>query len=364
MQRTMKAAVVRAFGKPLAIEEIPIPVPGPGEVLVKVAACGVCHTDLHAADGDWPAQPKLPFVPGHEIAGVVAALGPGVIRLKEGDRVGVAWLHNSCLRCEYCESGWETLCGHQHNTGYSCDGGFAEYVIASEPFTARLPTHLSYARIAPILCAGVTAYKGLKETEAKPGEWVALSGVGGLGHLAIQYAKAMGLHVAALDVTADKLALAKAAGAEVAVDARSPNAALEILGATGGGAHGVLVTAVSPPAFSQALRIVRRRGTVALVGLPPGDFPTPIFDVVMKRITVRGSIVGSRRDLDEAIAFAAQGKVTVDIATAPLDRVNTIFADLKAGRVKGRMVLDLAAEESRSNAPQTHALAERAMASG
>jgi propanol-preferring alcohol dehydrogenase len=225
MQKTMKAAVVRAFGKPLAIEEIPVPVPGPGEVLVKVLACGVCHTDLHAAEGDWPAKPKLPFVPGHEVAGVVAALGAGVTRLKEGDSVGVAWLHDACLRCEYCETGWETLCEHQHNTGYSCDGGFAEYVVVGELFAARLPENVDYCRMAPILCAGVTSYKGLKETEAKPGQWVAISGVGGLGHIAIQYAKAMGLSVAALDVTEDKLALAKATGAEVAVNARSPEAA-------------------------------------------------------------------------------------------------------------------------------------------
>ena len=334
MQKTMKAAVVRAFGKPLAIEEIPVPEPGPGEVLVKVVACGVCHTDLHAVDGDWPVKPRLPFVPGHEITGVVSALGPGVTSLKEGDPVGVAWLHDACLRCEYCETGWETLCEHQHNTGYSCDGGFAEYVIASERFAAKLPENVDYARMAPILCAGVTTYKGLKETEAKPGEWVAISGVGGLGHLAIQYAKAMGLHVAALDVATDKLALAKATGAEVAVDARSPDAAAEILKATGGGAHGVLVTAVSPPAFSQALSMVRRKGTVTLVGLPPGEFPTPIFDVVLKRITVRGSIVGTRHDLDEAIAFAAAGKVSAHCETTTLERINNVLSDLKANRIR------------------------------
>jgi alcohol dehydrogenase, propanol-preferring len=351
MQKTMKAAVVRAFGKPLAIEEIPVPEPGPGEVLVKVIACGVCHTDLHAADGDWPAKPHLPFVPGHEITGVVAALGPGVTSLKEGDPVGVAWLHDACLRCEYCETGWETLCDHQHNTGYSCDGGFAEYVVASERFAAKLPENVDYARMAPILCAGVTTYKGLKETEARPGEWVAISGVGGLGHLAIQYAKAMGLHVAALDVAAEKLALAKATGAEVAVDARSPDAAAEILKATGGGAHGVLVTAVSPPAFSQALSMVRRKGTVALVGLPPGAFPTPIFDVVLKRITIRGSIVGTRHDLDEAIAFAAEGKVGAHCETTTLDRINSVLSDLKANRIGGQMVLDLAPDKNRLRAP-------------
>ena len=351
MQKTMKAAVVRAFGKPLAIEEIPVPVPGPAEVLVKVIACGVCHTDLHAADGDWPAKPHLPFVPGHEIAGVVAALGPGVTSLKEGDPVGVAWLHDACLRCEYCETGWETLREHQHNTGYSRDGGFAEYVIASERFAAKLPKNVDYARMAPILCAGVTTYKGLKETEARPGEWVAISGAGGLGHLAIQYAKAMGLHVAALDVAADKLALARATGASVAVDARAPDATAEILKATGGGAHGVLVTAVSPAAFSQALSMVRKKGTIALVGLPPGAFSTPIFDVVLKRITIRGSIVGTRHDLDEAIAFAAEGKVGAHCETTTLEHINSVLSDLKANRIDGRMVLDLAPEENRLRAP-------------
>lgn len=341
MAETMKAAVVREFGEPLAIEEVPIPTPGPGEVLVKVAACGVCHTDLHAADGDWPVKPSPPFIPGHEVAGHVAALGAGVTELKVGDAVGVAWLHDSCLRCEYCETGWETLCEHQHNTGYSVNGGFAEYVVAAAPFAARLPAGVDLFHIAPILCAGVTTYKGLRETEARPGEWVAISGVGGLGHVGIQYAKAMGLHVAALDVSPDKLELAREAGADVAVDARDADAAAQVVAATGGGAHGVLVTAVSPPAFAQALSLVRRNGTVSLVGLPPGDFPTPIFDVVLKRITIRGSIVGTRRDLDEAIAFAAEGKVKAEVTRAPLAAINNIFARLKAGTVEGRMVLDL-----------------------
>jgi propanol-preferring alcohol dehydrogenase len=253
----------------------------------------------------------------------------------------VAWLHDACLRCEYCETGWETLCEHQHDTGYSCDGGFAEYVIASAAFTARLPANVDFAQIAPILCAGVTTYKGLKETEARPGEWVAISGIGGLGHVAIQYAKAMGFKVVALDVAPEKLALARETGADVAIDARSPDAVADVLKATGGGAHGVLVTAVSPPAFSQALHMVRRRGTVALVGLPPGEFPTPIFDVVLKRITVRGSIVGTRRDLDEAVAFAVDGKVRAEITKAPLSDINAIFAKLKAGKIEGRIVLDL-----------------------
>jgi propanol-preferring alcohol dehydrogenase len=336
----MKAAVVKAFGKPLVIEEVPVPTPGPGEILVKVRACGVCHTDLHAASGDWPVKPTPPFIPGHEAAGVVAALGAGVTDFKLGDAVGVAWLHDACLRCEYCETGWETLCEHQHNTGYSVNGGFAEYVIASAAFTARLPAGVDFAAIGPILCAGVTTYKGLKETEARPGEWVVISGVGGLGHIAIQYAKAMGLKVIGLDIAEDKLKLARESGAEQAVNALAKDAVERVLDITGGGAHGVLVTAVSTPAFGQALHMVRRKGTVSLVGLPPGEFPTPIFDVVLKRITVRGSIVGTRRDLDEAIAFAVDGKVKAEFTRAPLTDINAIFDRMKQGKIDGSVVLD------------------------
>jgi alcohol dehydrogenase, propanol-preferring len=340
MSTTMKAAVVRAFGQPLVIEDVAVPVPGPGEILVKVKACGVCHTDLHAASGDWPVKPQPPFIPGHEVAGVVAALGPGVTDFELGDAVGVAWLHDACLACEYCVTGWETLCEHQHNTGYSVNGGFAEYVIASAAFAARLPANVDFAAIAPILCAGVTTYKGLKETDTRPGEWVVISGIGGLGQVAIQYAKAMGLKVVALDIAEDKLKLARDTGANHAVNALSADAVENVLRATGGGAHGILVTAVSTSAFAQALKMVRRKGTVSLVGLPPGEFPTPIFDVVLKRITVRGSIVGTRRDLDEAIAFAADGKVRAEIAKAPLADINAIFDRMKAGKIDGRMVLD------------------------
>jgi alcohol dehydrogenase, propanol-preferring len=339
MAKMMRAGVVHAFGGPLRIEEVPIPAPGPGEVLIKVIATGVCHTDLHAANGDWPGRPPLPFVPGHEGAGIIAACGPGVTGLKEGDRAGVAWLHDACGQCEYCMTGWDSLCRAQHNTGYSVNGSFAEYVIGAAPYVGRLPDNSDFAEMAPILCAGVTTYKGIKETEAKPGEWIAISGIGGLGQLAVQYAKAMGLHVAALDVTEEKLALARASGAEVMVNAKAPDAAEQIVKQTGGGAHGVLVTAVSPAAFAQALKMVRRKGTVSLVGLPPGEFRTPIFDVVMNRITVRGSIVGGRMDLAEAIAFAAEGKVRAEIQKLKLEDINQVFADLKAGTVQGRAVL-------------------------
>lgn len=343
MAKMMKAAVVRELGRPLTIEEWPIPVPGQGEVLVKIMATGVCHTDLHAAEGDWPVKPTAPFIPGHEGAGIVAAVGPGVTHVREGDAVGIAWLHDACGYCEYCGTGWETLCESQHDSGYSVNGTFAEYAIGAADYVARLPADVDFVAMAPILCAGVTTYKGIKETEARPGEWIAISGIDGLGHIAIQYAKAMGLHVVALDVSEDKLALARNLGAEFAVDARRQDAITEVLRVTGGGTHGVLVTAVSPPAFSQALQLARRKGTVSLVGLPPGDFATPIFDVVLKRITLRGSIVGTRKDLAEAIAFATDGKVKAHIHRRPLEQINAVFAELKAGTVDGRIVIPFSA---------------------
>jgi Zn-dependent alcohol dehydrogenases len=336
----MKAAVVNAFGQPLQIREVPIPSPGPGQALLKIIATGVCHTDLHAADGDWPVKPTPPFIPGHEGAGVVVKLGTGVTHLKEGDRVGIAWLHSACGHCEFCFSGWETLCRSQQNSGYSVNGSFAEYALASADFVGRIPEQLSFVEAGPILCAGVTTYKGLKETEARPGEWVVISGVGGLGHIAIQYAKAMGLRVAAVDVGKEKLALARKLGAELTADVASENAAGKIQEITGG-AHGVLVTAVSPVAFKQAIGMLRRRGTCVLVGLPPGEFPVPIFDVVLNRYTLRGSIVGTRKDLEEALAFAAQGKVKPTIEQLPLDSINEVFARLKQGKVNGRIVLNI-----------------------
>jgi propanol-preferring alcohol dehydrogenase len=341
MAKTMKAAVVRAFGKPLTIEELPVPSPGPGEVLVKIMATGVCHTDLHAADGDWPVKPTPPFVPGHEGAGIVAALGAGVTNLKEGDAVGIAWLHDACGSCEHCITGWETLCESQHNSGYGVNGSFAEYALGAAAYVARLPASVDFAAIAPILCAGVTTYKGIKETEARPGEWLAISGIGGLGHLGIQYAKAMGLRVVALDVSEEKLALARSRGAELAVNAKASDAVAQVIACTNGGAHGVLVTAASPSAFSQALQLARRRGTVSLVGLPPGTFAMPIVDMVLKRITVRGSIVGTRKDLAEALEFAARGKVRAHIHEATLEDINPVFAELRAGKVDGRVVLRL-----------------------
>lgn len=341
LPNTMKAAVVREFGAPLQIEEVEVKRPGRNQILVKVIASGVCHTDLHAVEGDWPVKPKMPLIPGHEGVGYVVAVGPDVNNVKEGDAVGVPWLYSACGCCDHCITGWETLCESQQNGGYSVDGGFAEYVIADARYVGHLPTNTNFLEMAPILCAGVTVYKGLKETEVKPGEWVAISGIGGLGHVAVQYAKAMGMHVAAIDVGNDKLDLAKRLGADLVVNAKEQNPG-EFLKKETGGMHGALVTAVSPIAFKQGLETLRRKGTMALNGLPPGNFDLSIFDTVLNRITIRGSIVGTRKDLQEAIEFAVEGKVKANVTAAKLEDINDVFDKMKRAEIEGRMVLQIA----------------------
>jgi alcohol dehydrogenase, propanol-preferring len=341
MAQLMRAAVLRRFGEPLVLEEVPVPDPSRGEVLVRIHASGVCHTDLHTADGEWPVKPATPLILGHEGAGLVAAVGSEVRGLKEGDRVGIAWLHDACGTCEHCVGGWESLCPAQRDSGYSVDGTFAEYALGTADYVARLPVEVDFAAIAPMLCAGLTTYKGIRESEVRPGEWLAVSGIGGLGNLVVQYARAMGLQVAALDVAEEKLALARELGADLTLDAGAPDVVKQLMRATGGGAHGVLVTAAAPAAFAQALRLARRRGTVTLIGLPPGSFPTPILEVVLKRLTLRGSIVGTRQDLAEALRFAATGKVRAQIETAPLSEINRLLVALREGAVRGRGVVTL-----------------------
>lgn len=335
----MQAAVVTQLGAPLEVTDRQIPAPGPGQALVKNIATGVCHTDLHAAEGDWPIKPTPPFIPGHEGVGRVEAIGEGVSDLAVGDLVGNAWLWSACGDCEYCRTGWETLCESQRNGGYVVDGSFGEYMLVDSRFAARIPDGADPVEVAPILCAGVTVYKGLKVTDTRPGQWVVISGIGGLGHVAVQYAVAMGLRVAAVDVAEDKLQLARDYGAEVAVNAATQDPVAGIQEQTGG-AHGVLVTAVHRSAFGQAIGMVRRGGTIVFNGLPPGDFPAPIFDVVLKAITVRGSIVGTRQDMVEALDFYARGKVTPRVHSRRLAEINTVFQEMREGHIDGRVVIE------------------------
>lgn len=342
MSGKMKAAVVREFGKPLSIEELDIPDIRPNEILVKMIACGVCHTDLHAAEGDWPKKPTLPFIPGHEGVGTVVKAGSAVTHVKVGDDVGVPWLYSACGHCEHCLGGWETLCAKQEDTGYSVNGCFAEYVVADPNYVALLPKGIDPVQVAPVLCAGLTVYKGLKMTETKAGNWVAISGVGGLGQMAVQYGVAMGLNVVAVDIDDEKLAIARKLGAALTVNARETDPAA-FMQKEVGGVHGGLITAVSTKAFSQAMGYVRAGGTLVLNGLPPGDFPISIFDMVMNGTTIRGSIVGTRLDMIEALSFFADGKVKSVTQTDRLENINSIFERLEEGKVEGRIVIDFRA---------------------
>lgn len=289
---TMRAAVVTELGEPVTDGDVELPVPGPGQALVKLETSGVCHTELHAAHGDWPVEPRPPFVPGHEGYGVVVAVGEGVTDREVGDQVGNAWLWSACVRCEYCRTGREKLCENQTNGGYRNDGSFGSYMLMFAAYAPRIPDETDPLEVAPILCAGVTVYKGSKATDTRPGQWVAIFGIGGLGHVAAQYARAMGLRVVAVDVDRATLDLARRLGAEVSVDGHDRDPVAEVQRQTGG-VHGVLVTAMAPEPFSQATGFVRRGGTIVLVGLPPGDFPLPISDVVRPGLTVRGAIVGT-----------------------------------------------------------------------
>ena len=348
MAPKMHAAVVEQFGKPLSILELEVLSPGAGQILVKTEACGVCHTDLHAARGDWPVKPTLPFIPGHEAIGLVAAIGSGVTIVKEGDRVGVPWLYSACGHCEYCLRGWETVCAQAQFGGYTVNGGFAEYIIADPNYVAHVPAGLTAVEAAPLVCAGITTYKGIKQTEARPGEWMAISGAGGLGHLAIQYAKAMGLLVCAIDIDDGKLAHATRLGADFVINAKTGDPAAAVKKATGGGAHGVLITAPSLIAFKQGVGMTRKLGTCVLVGLPPGEFPVPLFDLVANCITIRGSFVGTRQDMAEALALAVGGKVKADIELQPLSSINQIFGRLEHGDVPSRVVLAFAPAKTKN----------------
>jgi propanol-preferring alcohol dehydrogenase len=336
----MKAAVVHNFASPLAVEDVPKPQVGPGEVIVRIETSGLCHTDIHAAHGDWPVKPNPPFIPGHEGVGIVESLGEGVTEVVVGDRVALPWLGYACGACEYCTTGWETLCEQQRNTGYSIDGGYAEYALGSAKYVARVPDGVDPLDAAPLTCAGVTTYKAVKLSGARPASLVAVFGIGGLGHLALQYAKIFGATVVAVDVVEDKLELARDLGADHTVNAlvEDPVAAIKALG----GAHAAISVAVAPRAFEQAYGSLRRGGTLVFVALPADNtVQLPIFETVLNGITVVGSIVGTRTDLAEVFRLHAQGRTRVIRESRSLDEVNECFEEVEEGKVKARLVFDL-----------------------
>jgi alcohol dehydrogenase, propanol-preferring len=334
----MRAAVVTSFDQPLVIKDIPIPEPADGQVLVRIEASGLCHTDIHAARGDWPVKPTPPFVPGHECVGIVERIGAGVTDRAVGDRVAIPWLGHACGVCEYCITGWETLCEAQLNTGYAIDGGHAEYAVADARFVIRVPEGIDPAIAAPLTCAGVTTYKAVKVGGVTPGDRVAIFGIGGLGHLALQYAQIFGGETIAVDVTEEKLALARKLGAAHVVNAATtdPVAAIEALG----GADVAVVLAANPKVLEQAHASLRRGGRLVLVSLPKDNaMSLPIFQTVLKGIRVIGSIVGTRADLAEVFRLHAAGRTDVLFEPRPLEDINEAIEDVLAGRVPARLVL-------------------------
>ena len=336
----MKAAVVGAFKQPLVLEDRPIPEPGQGQVLVKIEASGLCHTDIHAANGDWPVKPTPPFVPGHEGVGIITRVGRGVTRVGEGDRVAIPWLGWACGECEYCMTGWETLCERQQNSGYSVDGGWAEYALASGSYVGKVPAGIDPFEAAPLTCAGVTTYKAVKVSGARSSNLVAIFGVGGLGHLALQYALIAGAQVVAVDLFDEKLKMARELGAAYTANAREedPAAAIKALG----GADAAISLAVSPKAFEQAYGSLRRGGTLVFVGLPADNFiKLPIFETVLNGTKVLGSIVGTRIDLQEVFELHAAGKTEVVYERRQLEDVNSAIHEVETGQVKARLVFDL-----------------------
>ncbi|UBU11518.1 alcohol dehydrogenase AdhP [Nonomuraea gerenzanensis] len=336
----MRAAVVTAFDQPVELQEVPVPEPGPAQVLVHIEASGLCHTDIHAAQGDWPVKPALPFIPGHEGVGVIEQVGSAVTGRVVGERVAIPWLGYACGSCEYCVSGRETLCESQLNSGYAVNGGHAEYAVAHAAYVVPVPDGVAPAEAAPLTCAGVTTYKAVKVSGLRPAERAAIFGIGGLGHLAQQYAQIFGAETIAVDVTEDKLRLARELGADHTVDAARTDPVAEIKSL--GGADVAIVLAASPRVLEQAHASLRRGGRLVLVSLPKDNtMSLPIFETVLGGISVIGSIVGTRADLAEVFRLHAAGRTKVIYETRKLEEINQSFDDVLAGTVPARLVLEL-----------------------
>ncbi len=336
----MKAALLHEFRKPLVIEEVPQPKPGAGEVLIEVEACGVCHSDLHVRDGDWAQLKgivKRPLILGHEIAGRVVETGGDVRDFKIGDRVGVPWIHWTCGQCEFCRESHENLCVAQKITGVTVDGGYAEFVKAPATHVTRIPENLSAVEAAPLFCAGVTVFRALKQAIISPGHRLAIFGVGGLGHLAVQIGRTFGAEITAVDISDEKLALAKSLGAVNALNAASTNVVQEMRAK--GGVHVALVTSAAKAAYSTAFRCIRPTGTLLVVGLPAEDICFSPVHMAGAEIRIQASAVGTREDLRDVLALAAKGSIGCEVLTRPLTDANEVLEELRGGRISGRVVL-------------------------
>jgi alcohol dehydrogenase, propanol-preferring len=335
----MKAAVVTGFKNPLEIRDVEVVQPGAGQVLVQIEASGLCHTDIHAAHGDWPVKPTLPLIPGHEGVGRIVEVGDGVTELAVGDRVALPWLAQACGRCRYCIGGTETYCTSPQYMGYTRDGGYAEYTIGYASHVVRVPDAVSSVDAAPITCAGVTTYAALKAASPQPAETVMVVGIGGLGHLGLQYGRVFGARTIAVDVEDAKLDLARELGADEVVDGRGDQ--IEQVNSLGG-ADIALVTVPSPKAMQAAHACLNPTGRLVLVGLPADNtLSLPVFETVLRGIQVMGSLVGTRNDLADCFTLHAAGHTKVITETRPLESVNECFDEVLAGKVPARLVFDM-----------------------
>jgi propanol-preferring alcohol dehydrogenase len=336
----MKAAVLHEFKQPLVMEDVDRPEPGPGDILIRVEACGVCHSDVHVADGDWPQFAKIvkkPLILGHEIAGRVVDKGATAGDFSVGDHVGVPWLHWTCDECDFCRAGYENLCTAQKITGVTIDGGFAEFVKAPASHVEKIPPGLSSLQAAPLFCAGVTIYRALTQAALAPGQRLAVLGIGGLGHVAVQLGIAFGAEVIALDVLEDKLGLAKSLGAATTLNAATPAAFKAVR--SQGGVHVAIVTSASRAAYDLAFNCLRPTGTLLAVGLPAENVCFPPILMAAKEARIRAISVGTRQDLRQVLAMGAAGKVRCEVAERPLTDANEALEALRSGRVQGRIAL-------------------------
>lgn len=336
----MRAAILHEFKAPLEIKEVERPSPGVGEVVIQVEACGVCHSDLHVADGDWTQFAKIvkrPLILGHEIAGHVVETGEGVQDLKVGDRVGVPWLYWSCGECDFCREGYENLCVKQKITGVTVDGGYAEFVKAPARHATKIPAGLSSVQAAPLFCAGVTVYRALKKGRIVAGERLGVFGIGGLGHLAVQIGRELGAEIIAVDVSDEKLALAKSLGASATFNAANPEAGKELK--KQGGVQVALVTSASRAAYDTAFYALRPTGTLLVVGLPAEKICFPPIMMAAAEVRIYATAVGTRQDLTEVLGLGAEGKLHCQVATRPLAQANEVLEELRRGQISGRIAL-------------------------
>jgi propanol-preferring alcohol dehydrogenase len=320
----------RADGEPLEPRDVPVPEPGPGDILVRVRCCGVCHTDLHAVEGDIP-EVKFPLIPGHEVVGVVERAGEGAGRFMEGDRVGAAWLRSACGECLFCLGGRENLCEKARFNGYHADGGYAEYMVVPEKFAYAVPDRFTDEEAAPLLCAGIVGYRALKLSGIDPGGTLGLYGFGGSAHIAVQIARHRGARVFVFTRSAEHRELARALGAEWAGTAKDePPAKLT----------NAIIFAPVGSLYLDALRVMDRGGTVVSAGIHMSPIPEMDYGRYLYHERKMLSVANAtRKDGEELLRIAAEIPVRTTVKTFPLEAANQVLALLKAGRVNGAAVL-------------------------